>query len=245
MAQRHTALDNKWNEHLLSGTVRAMMPLKGCSVEDAEAFVQDCEARAMTTQDFYGQLQALLGDRLLVDKTPIYAMHEDILRRAERDFEEPLFIHLVRHPCGMIKSFEDAKIEQLIPFMRESHFTRRQLAELTWYVTNQNIAHLLADVPASRWLRLRFEDLVHEPHGAVTRLCDFLKVPFAGEMLDPYKESESRMTGGLTTAAQYSGDLKFHLHARIEPDAADRWKKFDSENSLSPMTRALAAEFGY
>ncbi len=245
MARRHAALDNKWNEHLLSGTVRALMPLRGCSAEDAEEFVRACETQGMTTHDFYGCLQGPLGERLLVDKTPIYAMHEDILRRAERDFDQPLFIHLVRHPCGMIRSFEDAKIEQLIPFMRESHFTRRQLAELTWYVTNQNIARLFADVPSQRWLRVRFEDLVHEPRGAVSKLCEFLGVPFAGEMLDPYKDSESRMTGGLSTAAQYSGDLKFHLHARIEPDAADRWKKFDSEKSLSPITRELAAEFGY
>jgi len=245
MGQRHSALNNKWNEHLLSGTIRAVMPLKNCSVEEATEFLANCERQDMPTHDFYGILEDLLGSRLLVDKTPIYAMHEDILRRAERDFDGPLFIHLVRHPGGMIRSFEDAKIEQLIPFMRESHFTRRQLAELTWYVTNQNIARLLADVPSNRWLRVRFEDLVRDPRGSVTQLCEFLGVPFAEEMLDPYKDSESRMTGGLSTAAQYSGDLKFHLHARIEPDAADRWKKFDSENSLSPMTRALAAEFGY
>lgn len=245
MGQRHAALDNKWNEHLLSGTIRAMMPLKNCPVEEAAEYLRSCEQHGMSTHDFYGQLQSLLDSRLLVDKTPIYAMHEGILRRAERDFDQPLFIHLVRHPCGMMRSFEDAKIEQLIPFMRDSHFTRRQLAELTWYVTNQNIARLLADVPPSRWFRVRYEDLVHDPKATVSQLCDFLGVPFAAEMLDPYTDSEARMTGGLSNAAEYSGDLKFHLHARIEPDAADRWKKFDSEKTLSPMTRELAAEFGY
>jgi Sulfotransferase domain. len=245
MSQRHAALNNKWNEHLLTGTIRALMPLRRCSVEEAAEFVADCERRDMPTHDFYALLEDLLGGRLLVDKTPIYAMHEAILRRAERDFDGPLFIHLVRHPCGMIRSFEDAKIEQLIPFMRASRFTRRQLAELTWFVTNENIARLLADVPQERWLRVRFEDLVRDPRSSVERLCAFLKVPFAEEMLDPYKDPDARMTGGLSTAAQYSGDLKFHLHARIEPEAADRWKKFTSENSLSPMTRALAAEFGY
>lgn len=245
MAQRQAALDNKWNEHLLSGTIRALMPLRHCSVEEAAAELGDFAARGLPTHDFYARLQSLLGDRLLVDKTPIYAMHGDILRRAERDFEEPLFIHLVRHPCGMIRSFEDAKIEQLIPFMRESRFTRRQLAELTWLVTNQNIARLLDDVPSSRWLRVRYEDLVRDPRATVTQLCEFLGAPFAEEMLDPYRNSEDRMTGGLSTAAEYSGDLKFHLHARIEPDAADRWRKYLSEESLSPLTRDLAAEFGY
>jgi acyl carrier protein len=245
MAQRHAALHNPQNEHLLTGTIQAMMPLRGCSAEEAAACLAGYESSSLPTQEFYREIITQLGDRLLVDKTPIYAMHEEILRRAERDFTEPLFIHLVRHPGGMVRSFEDAKIEQLIPFMRDSHFTRRQLAELTWYVTNENIARLLADVPAHRWLRVRFEDLVHAPRQTAEQLCAFLGVPFAEEMLDPYKDSEARMTGGLATAAQYSGDLKFHLHARIEPDAADRWKKFDSESSLSPVVRELAATFGY
>ena len=245
MAQRHAALNNQWNEHLLSGTVQAIMPLRGCSAEEAAEFVRGCEDQNMPTHDFYSIVQEMLGQRLLVDKTPIYAMHEDILRRAERDFEAPLFIHLVRHPGGMIRSFEDAKIEKLIPFMRESHFTRRQLGELTWLVTNQNIARFLATLPPERWKRVRFEDLVHDPAATASGLCDFLGVPFVDAMLDPYQDSEARMTGGLSSAAQYGGDLKFHLHARIEPDAADRWKKFDSENSLSPMSLPLAAEFGY
>jgi hypothetical protein len=86
---------------------------------------------------------------------------------------------------------------------------------------------------------------VHEPRrGLILKLCGFLGVPFAAEMLDPHKDSDARMTDA-EHRAQYSGDLKFHLHVRIEPDAADRWKKFDSEKSLSSMTRQLAAEFGY
>src|SRR4029077_10389354 len=105
----------------------------------------------------------LLGGRLLVDKTPTYAMSPEILRRAEENFEEPLFIHLVRHPCGMIRSFEDGKLDQLTPFMRESRFTRRQLAELTWLVTNQNIADFFATLPPERWLRVRYEALGREP----------------------------------------------------------------------------------
>jgi hypothetical protein len=54
-----------------------------------------------------------------------------------------------------------------------------------------------------------------------------------------------RMTDGLSRAAEFSGDLKFHLHQRIEPAAADRWRKYESESSLSQMSRNLAASFGY
>jgi acyl carrier protein len=245
MSQRHQALANQRNEHLLSGAIRAVMQLRSCEVEQATALLQSYEERQMPIHDFYGILQEMLGRRLLVDKTPTYAISLDVLERAERHFDSPLFIHLVRHPCGMIRSFEDGKLEQLTPFMRESHFTRRQLAELTWLVTNQNIVAFFATVPPGRWMRVRYENLVREPESSVRDICEFLSVPFAEEMLDPYRDLDSRMTGGVHSVSQFSGDLKFHLHARIEPEAADRWRKYDSEDSLSAMSRSLAASFGY
>jgi hypothetical protein len=81
---------------------------------------------------------------------------------------------LCEERISSVRAFEDAKIEQLIPFMRESHFTRRQLAELTWQVTNENIDGFLDGVPSRRWLRLRFEDLVREPRGLILNVCGFL-----------------------------------------------------------------------
>jgi acyl carrier protein len=245
MAQRQAALSNKLNEHLLTGTIRAIMHLRSCSEDEAQEILRSYEDQAMPTHDFYALLQEWMGKRLLVDKTPLYPLHPEILHRAEHDFDSPLYVHLVRHPCGMIRSFEDAKIEQLIPFMRESNFSRRQLAELTWLVANENVSNFFAAVPPERCLLVRYEDLVRQPESSLRRICDFLGVPFTGEMLDPYKDQDTRMTDGLSRAADFSGDLKFHLHQRIEPAAADRWRKYESESSLSQMSRNLAACFGY
>ena len=51
-----------------------------------------------------------------------------ILRRAEEAFESPFYIHLLRHPYGMIRSFEEAKLDEM--FFRHPHpFGRRELAE--------------------------------------------------------------------------------------------------------------------
>jgi acyl carrier protein len=245
MAQRQAALSNKLNKHLLTGTIRAIMRLRSCGADEAEEILRSCEDQAMPTHDFYSLLQELIGERLLVDKTPIYPMHPEILRRAEHDFDSPLYVHLVRHPCGMIRSFDDARIDQLIPFMRESNFSRRQLAELTWLVANENVANFFAKLPPERCLLVRYEDLVRESESSVRRICDFLGVAFTTEMLDPYKDQHMRMTDGLSRAAEFGGDLKFHLHYRIEPEAADRWRKYESESSLSQMSRKLATSFGY
>ncbi len=91
MEQRHRALANERNEHLLTGAIHAIMHLRSWRVEEATAFLRSCESRQMTTHEFYEILQRLPGERLMVDKTPTYAMHIDTLRRAEQQFEAPLF----------------------------------------------------------------------------------------------------------------------------------------------------------
>jgi acyl carrier protein len=245
LAQRKAALGNALNEHLLTGTLRALMQLTPCNLEEAEATMCRYEEQQLSTHDFYSLLHQLLGGRLLVDKSPIYCLFPWVLQRAEKEFDQPHYIHLVRNPHGMIRSFEDAKIDVLIPFMRESGYSRRQLAELTWLVSHENASTFLQTIPAERQLLVRFEDMVQESESTGRRLCDFLGLPFVPEMLDPYLEKERRMTDGLKTASHYSGDLKFHLHERIEATVADRWKQYSCEGDLSQMTHRLAESLGY
>jgi acyl carrier protein len=245
LAQRKAALGNALNEHLLTGTLRALMQLTPCSLEEAEATMCRYEEQQLSTHDFYSLLHQLLGGRLLVDKSPIYCLFPWVLQRAEKEFDQPRYIHLVRNPHGMIRSFEDAKIDVLIPFMRESGYSRRQLAELTWLVSHENASTFLRTIPAERQILVRFEDVVQESESTGRRLCDFLGLPFVAEMLDPYLEKERRMTDGLKTASQYGGDLKFHLHERIEATVADRWKQYSCEGDLSQMTHRLAESLGY
>jgi len=245
MDQRHRALSNEENDHLLTGTVRAVMQLENCTVADAEQIVQRFEDEQSPTEAFYAYLQRILSGQMLVDKTPIYPMDPSVLQMAETQFDTPLFIHLVRHPCGMVRSFLEAKMERMIPFMRESGFSGRQLAELTWLTANANIADFLGSIPRERQLLLRYEDLVRDPAGACAQICALVGIPLCADMLDPYDDQKSRMTDGLDRADQFGGDLKFHLHDRIEPDAADRWKAYESEQSLNIETRALAATLGY
>ena len=123
--------------------------------------------------DCYGQLQAWLGQRMLVDKTPSYALDLAVLRRAEELFAEPLYVHLVRDPRSMIGSFEEAKLDQV--FFRPAHeLTRRQLAELIWVTSEQNIAEFFVRGEPERQLVVRYEDLVREPQREAQRLSEFV-----------------------------------------------------------------------
>ncbi len=245
LLQRKLAFSNDLNQHLLNGTVRALMELKGCTSTQAQQMMTQWEEQSLTTKEFYTLMQGELGERILVDKTPSYSYHADILKRAETDFEQPLYLHLLRHPYGMIRSFCDAKLDRLLPFMQGDDFKREQYAELAWLTCNQNISDFLHTVPPERQFKLKFEDLVTQTQTVVTDMCNFIGVDFQVEMLEPYKEKKQRMTDGVEAVSKMSGDLKFHLHRTIEPEMAYRWKQYHTVDFLGEVTKELAASFGY
>ncbi|HEY3570928.1 MAG TPA: amino acid adenylation domain-containing protein [Thermoanaerobaculia bacterium] len=228
----------------LEGAVRGVMEIRGCGSEEAEALVEEAEREDLTTLEFYGRMQEWLGGRILVDKTPSYALDPAILRRAEEGFEEPRYIHLIRHPLGMVHSFEEAKLDQLF-FRHEHPFSRRQLAELIWRASHENIIELLKDVPAGRQHWVRFEDLLREPEAVLQGICDFLGLDYHPDMAEPYKAKSARMTDGVHAESRMLGDVKFHQHKGVESGVAERWRESLQVGSLAAGTRELAAELGY
>ncbi|HSF40208.1 MAG TPA: amino acid adenylation domain-containing protein, partial [Thermoanaerobaculia bacterium] len=226
------------------GTVRALMEVEGCGAERAWEIMADAEERGLTVRDFYREIEERTGGRLLVDKTPSYSLDRATLERAEEDFEKPLYIHLLRHPYGMISSFEKARLEQV--FFRVPHpFSRRELAELIWLTSQRNILAFLSGIEPGRQLRLRFEDLVQDPRAAMERVCAFLGVPFVPAMLDPYEDTGRRMTDGIHALSRMVGDVKFHEHKAIDPAVAESWKKEIAEDFLGEPTWRMAESLGY
>ncbi|HEX3130209.1 MAG TPA: amino acid adenylation domain-containing protein, partial [Thermoanaerobaculia bacterium] len=243
MGERKAAYPGR-DSFWLEGVIRAVMEARGCGPEEAKAEIEIAEAEDWTTQRFYGWLQGQLGSRMLVDKTPSYALNPSILARAEAAFDRPLYIHLIRHPYGMIRSFEEAKLDQL--FFRHPHrFGRRELAELIWLVSHQTVSRFLAGIPKGRQHWVRYEDLVRDPETELRRLCDSLGLDYHPDMADPYKEKQSRMTDGIYAEGRMLGDVKFHQHRGVEAEAAERWRELAAEHSLGEVTWQTAVALGY
>jgi len=245
LAERRAAFAGR-NAFWLEGTLRALRQLLGCTADEARAFMEDQEARGTTTHAFYRLLQEKAPGRLLIDKTPSYALDPGALRRAEIDFADARYIHLVRHPAAVIRSFAEVRLDQV--FFRWPHpFSVRRLAELIWVVSQENIRDFLAGVPAERQLRVVFEDLVRDPRPVLEGICGFLGVPFDREMERPYADSAARMTDGLHAESRMIGDPKFHQHRAVDAGVADRWRE-EGDGALRDLgapTRRLAAELGY
>ena len=238
----------------LEGNIRALMQARNQSAEEAQALVNRLEERACPTQEYYAMLQEWLGDRILVDKTPAYAVDPETLQRAEDYFEDAFYIHLLRHPYAMIRSFEEAKLDQLwYPRLVGTDsgsldafpFARRQLAEMIWLILNQNIVAFLKGVAAKRQFQLRFEDVVSDPQPAMEALCVALGLEFAPAMLNPQDDKKQRMTDGLHDVSRMIGDPKFHQFKRIEASVADQWKQAYETDFLSDAALQLAQTLGY
>jgi amino acid adenylation domain-containing protein len=220
----------------LEGLVRALMELRNWSADEALDWVKHAEELDTSTQDVFRELQQFCDGKLLVDKTPSYALENETLERIENSFDSPFYIHLYRHPCGMINSFKKAHLDQI--FFRHDHgLSPSQLAEVIWTISHQNILHQLSGIPQSRQVCISFEQLVRNPEFELRKVCRMVGVDFKREMLDLYRDSKSRMTDGLRAESRMIGDVRFHEHRQIDASIADSWKEEWSLDDLSSRAK--------
>ena len=231
----------------LEGAPRAIMALKDCTKDEAGAIMKANEEQDMSAAGFYQLLQQWMHPRRLVDKTPSYSLSRHILKRAEELFHDARYIHLARHPYGMITSFEEARLQETfdIFFHDPARHTPRQLAEIIWFIGNRNIIEFLGDIPGERRCLVRFEDLLDDPEETMRNLCRFIDIPFHAEMLTPYRDKEKKMTDGLHPQSKMIGDYKFHYFQKIEKSTARRWQKKIQRDFLANETWRIAEELGY
>ena len=244
LASRKTAFTG-YEKYLHEGVVRAVMEIRHCDAEQAEEIIDGFEREGAEMKQLYARIQEWIEPRLLVDKTPDYAMDIEVLRRAEEIFENPLYIHLARHPLGMIKSYEKGRFILESPFRGRHDFPARQLGELTWLISHRNIIEFLRGIPSHRHHRVRFEELVAAPETVMCGLCQWLEIPFIAEMLDPYTGGSERMTNGIHPMSPQVGDANFYNHGRLNKEAAGSWRNAYAEDFLSPLTWEVAAALGY
>ena len=243
MAERDAVFSGRlsfWRE----GLVRAVMAARGLDAGEAERAVAALAARDAPTREVYRWLQQALGERLLVDKTPSYALDGAALERAEAWFDGPRYLHLVRHPCGVVHSFVEARLDEVLWRPAPEH-ERRELAELLWLASHRNVLRFLAGVPPERAHRVLYEDLVRRPREVMAGVCRFLGLDFDDATTRPYDGAPRRMTDGPRAESRPLGDVKLLAHPGVDAAAADRWRGRLSPESLGEPTRALAAELGY
>lgn len=226
------------------GLLRTLMQIDNCTLAQAEQKLATYQAQQLSVPQLYRTLQQAIAPRLLVDKTPSYVFDPATLCQAEALFANAHYIHLMRHPYGMIHSFEEAHLD-LLPATANLALDPRAQAELTWLISHEHVIDFLRTIPAQRQHWLTFEELVTQPQQAMTALCRFLNLDFHSAMVDPYSDSHARMTDGVHTEGRMIGDPKFHQHQGIDPAVATQWRAYYQHDFLSDRTMALATQLGY
>lgn len=243
LKERRDAFQGKFSLWL-EGTIRAIMEIKGCDAAEAATIMEGYEKLNSTTKQFYMNLQKWIGDRILVDKSPSYVFDTKTLEKAELDFYNPLYIHLIRHPYAVVKSFENYHMDQVL-YLKDHQFNPQELAELVWVISHQNTIQFLENVPDHRKFQMCFEDLVAQPKLTMEKMCDKLSLEFHSDLIRPYKDMSKKMTNGIYEISKPMGDTKLLKHGEINPKVAESWKGVIKDNFLSDITWEIAASLGY
>ena len=237
---------------LNEGLPRALMALLDLDGEQSRALVSGWEAEGLSTQEVYTWLQSLAHPAMLVDKSPSYGLHLATLNRAEALFDQPRYIHLVRHPYAVIDSFVRRRLDRFftfssIPPALPAEITPADnpyvLAEQVWATINRNINTFLSEIDPARQLQVRYEDLVTVPDTTLQTVCHFLELPFHPALLTPYQGE--RMTDGLYAASLGVGDPNFLAHDGVDSQLATIWQQIKLPYPLQTETGRLAQHFGY
>jgi acyl transferase domain-containing protein/acyl-CoA synthetase (AMP-forming)/AMP-acid ligase II len=222
------------------GLARAVMDLRGLDGPAAEAAVQDWIAAQTPVAEIYRTLQQEAAPRLLVDKSPSYALSPAVLRRAEALFDPARFIYLYRHPYAVMESVGR---QRLWNWFDLENVAPQVLAEETWAVHNRNILDFLDGIPRDRQLWVAFEELVARPEPIMKSICAFLGVPYAESMLSPYAQSAIRddAKSGKTMA----GDPNFLKRSEIDSGLGEKWREVIPERAVGALTRRIAERLEY
>lgn len=237
MRERHERLGQAF---LGEGLDRAIMALRGTSPDDAAQEVARMVERDVTAPEVYSLLCGLAGDRMLVDKSPSYALSMGALMRAEEYFDGPRYILLVRHPFAVVESMMRNRMEKL---MGADSADPAVFGELVWAQCNDNMLKLRKRVDPERVLLLLYEDLVAEPKTVMERICSFLNIPFEEALLTPYRGA--RMTDGVRSHSLSVGDPNFLNHKAIEPELGAVWQEQRLQRPLGAYARRVAGELDY
>ena len=237
MAKRDAQLKGSY---LDEGFQRALMELKGIDAGTAKKLISELVDRDAPVTEAYELIQQLAGHRLVVDKSPTYALDPCVLDRAEIMFGESKYIHLIRHPLPSIRSFSKMRMDKLLAPDSNDPFA---LAEKVWSQGNENIDAFLRELPVERVHQVFYESLVTQPTIELEKICKFLKIDYSSEVMQPY--ATGRMTDGVHEKSLSIGDPNFNEYNRIESNKADAWKNNNSIMDLNPKTVALANRWDY
>ncbi len=183
--------------------------------------------------EVYRRLYEADPSRLIIDKTPPYSHRLAYLQEISRRFPNAKFIHLIRSPHDVIRSYVKMGLYKRGSASFEPGLNPYQMGEVTWSLHNANIAQFLKQVPSARQCTVRYEDLVAAPDEWLTKVCRTLDLTYDPGMADPYR-------GSAGAGAQGAGDARINFLTGVE-----NRKPSEAFYPIGSTCRSLSEEYGY
>lgn len=249
MAERQKKLEGRpW---LLKGLIQTFVELHQCSYEEASEFVDQLVDQEIEIDNIYHMIESEIGDKILVDKSPMNSGEVTNLGLLTKLFDHAILIHLHRHPCSAIQSHMRQVKQKYIKNNNCSEPDEEILAgmqknaENIWLNCHTNVLHAHQNFPELGYFRICYESLIQDPRSILTRLCDYLEIPFEEALLSPYKNTDNLKQIKSSDKHFPLGDPGFYKHNDIDPTLADVWKTVKLYKPLEKATMLIAEYFDY
>lgn len=220
------------------------------TVDAAEAWVM--KRRDWTGRQLMDHVQDLVGDRILVDKTPANTESPEVLSRIVKAYPKASYLQLTRHPRPRGKS----------SYKAISGVLDRQVAgsipvpdvELKWAVTHGMLQVLSSRLGLGQAMWLQGETFLRNMRFYLPQVCEWLGIRSDDEAIEemlhpersvyacigPHKAPRGNNSGFLKNPA-----LDHEKLASMSDASLDGPLEWAPERSFLPSTRRLAHEFGY
>jgi Sulfotransferase family len=215
--------------------------------------------RSKTTIEVHRELCAKIAPRALVQKSPRYHRRLSYMTPMLEAFPNARFIHLLRHPRGMCRSYLDMNepAAQLLACADLGALDRtgdEPVADpqILWHDYNLRILEFEKRVDPSRWLRIVGEDFLADIDAQLVRLCRWLGISDSPEAIAAMKrpeESPFACFGPIN--AMIGNDPNFLREPHLRPytrkpqslEGPLAWRPDGA--SFHPRVVAMAHSFGY
>jgi Sulfotransferase family len=208
-----------------------------------------------TTADVYRELCRKVAPLRIIDKSPVYSLKPENLRRLHAAFPDARYLHLLRHPRTQGESIMKvakglmATLANSIDYSTDPPTVDPQIV---WYDMQRHIMDFLGELPAENHLRLRGEDVLSEPEVQLGHVCRWLGVSAGSDAMEAMLHPEDSPYAHLGPVGAHLGnDINYLRNPAFRRAPARKstlagtlpWRS--DGKGFEPHVIALAREFGY
>jgi hypothetical protein len=140
-----------------------------------------------STAEVYAELCRKVAPLCIVDKSPVYSLKPENLRRIRAAFPDARYLHLLRHPRSQGESIMKVAKGLMAILANSIDYSTDPPTidpQIVWADMQGHIMEFLASVPAGNQLRLRGEDVLADPEGKLGTICRWLGISDSPDALE-------------------------------------------------------------